>query len=258
MADDTQAKDTEAKAEVQEPMPSSEPTEVVDATTEVDLPEGVSERTKEQFNKLQEANKALKEQLDKKAEIEPIFESMRPKVPVQAGLTQNQLDSVTTTDPATGERFIDESKLNTLLTQNTQQAQHAVQQVNQFIEDQQTREAFTALPILDPKNKDFDPELHKATRAFILDSMMNPQDYSGRQLTYKEAGEIAIKATKAELAKVEQEANAQQTAKEQGSLAATGRSDQRRNVSTSEDERRQRVREGDDDALASYFEEEQT
>jgi hypothetical protein len=259
MADDTKAKEPEQIVPA-EPVPSSEPAkeaEPVDATdkaTEVDLPEGVSERTKEQFNKLKEANQSLKEELAKKEKFEPIFDSMRPQTPAQ-GLTQGQLDQVTDTDPTTGERFINEQKLTTLLTNSTQKAEAAVAQVNRFIEDQQTREAFNAIPQLNPQDSKFDPDIHKATRAYILDSMMNPQDYNGRQLTYKEAGERAMKATNAEIAKVEKEANAQQTAKEQGSLEATGRSDKRVQTNTSEEELRHRIRSGDEDALASFFEE---
>ena len=258
MTDDPQADKPEQIVQ-DEPMPSSEPAEAeetVDATVdpkiEAELSEGVSDRTKEQFNKLKEANKALKEQLDRKAEVEPIFESMRPKT--DSGLTQGQLDQVTDIDQ-NGNKFIDEQKLDTLLTQSTQRANDAVAQVNRFIEDQQTREAFTVIPQLNPKDSTFDPELHKATRAFLLDSMVTPQDYNGKTLTYLEAGELAMKATRAEIAKVEKEANAQQTAKEQGSLEAIGRSDRRSRINTSEDELRQRIREGDEDALASVFEE---
>src|SRR3990167_3760236 len=235
MTDDPQADKPEQIVQ-DEPMPSSEPAEAeetVDATVdpkiEAELSEGVSDRTKEQFNKLKEANKALKEQLDRKAEVEPIFESMRPKT--DSGLTQGQLDQVTDTDQY-GNKFINEERLGVLLSQNTQKAEAAVAQVNRFIEDQQTREAFTAIPQLDPKNDKFDPELHKATRAFLLDSMVNPSEYGSRALSYKEAGEIAMKATNAEIAKVEQEANAQQSAKEQGSLEATGRSDRRTQTET--------------------------
>ncbi len=259
MADDTKAKEPEQVVQ-EEPVPSSEPAEAevsVDATdeeAEVDLPEGVSERTKEQFNKLTEANKALKEELAKKEKFEPIFDSMRPQAP-QQGLTQGQLDQVTDIDPATGNKFINEEKLNEFLTNSTQKAEAAVAQVNRFIEDQQTREAFTAIPQLNPQDSKFDPDIHKATRAYILDSMMNPQDYNGRQLTYKEAGERAMKATNAEIAEVEKEANAQQAAKEQGSLEATGRSDRRSQTNTSEEELRRAIRSGDEDALASVFEE---
>ena len=249
MADDTQA-EVVTEEPTTEPVPSSEPAEAVDATVEADLPEDASERTREQFNKLKEANKALKEKLAKQAEVEPIFESMRPKT--SGGLTQSQIDQVTDTD-ADGNKYLNEDKLNTLLTDATQKAERASAQVNQFIEEQQSREAFTAIPQLNPKGDNFDPELHRATRAYILDSMMNPQDYHGKQLSYREAGEIAAKATKAELAKVEQEANAQQTAKEQSSLGATGRSDRRETVNSSEEELRNRVRNGDEDALAALM-----
>lgn len=251
MADDTQA-EVVTEEPTTEPVPSSESNETVDAQDQVDkLPEDVSERTREQFNKLKEANKALKDQLEKKAAVEPIFDAMRPKE--NTGLTQSQLDDVTDIDPATGSKYINEDKLNNLLTQNTLQAKAAVDQVNRFIEQQQTQEAFNAIPQLDPNGTNFDPELHQATRAFILDSMMNPGEYGGKQLTYREAGEKAAKATRAELAKVEQEANAQQTAKEQGSLEATGRSDRRAQTETTEDELRSRVRNNDNEALASLL-----
>lgn len=249
MADDTQAETVATEEPTNEPVPSSEPAEAVDATDEADLPEDASERTKEQFNKLKEANKALKEKLDKRAEVEPIFESMRPKP--TSGLTQSQIDQVTDIDP-NGNKYLNEDKLDQLLTQATQKAERASAQVEQFIEEQQSREAFTAIPQLDPKGDNFDPELHRATRAYILDSMMNPKEYGGKQLSYRQAGEMAAKATRAELAKVEQEANAQQTAKEQSSLGATGRSDRRETVNTSEEQLRDRIRlNNDDEALAA-------
>ena len=249
---DAQGEQPNEPIQQEEPMPSSESKEPVDAQGQVDeLPEDVSERTREQFNKLKEANKALKEQLAKKEEIEPIFDSMRPKS--QTGLTQGQLDQVTDID-LEGNKFINEDKLSNLLATSTQKAEDAIAQVNRFIEDQQTREAFTAIPQLDPKKTEFDPELHRATRAYILDSMMNPKEYNGKQLSYREAGELAMKATKAEIAKVEQEAAQQMSDKEQGSLEASGRSDRRANVNVTEDELRNRIRESnDDDALAALL-----
>lgn len=258
MADDTQAEKPveEPKEEQQdEPMPSSEEAETPEAGEEADLPEGVSERTKEQFNKLKETNRQLKEQIEKQRQFEPIFDSMRPRQG-QSNLTQGQLDQVTVTDPNTGERYIDEKKLSDLLTQSTQRAEQAVSQVQQFMDQQQTREAFTAIPQLDPKAKDFDPELHRATRAYIMDSMMNPQDYNGRQLSYREAGEIAVKAMRADQKRAEAESNAQLEAKEQGSLEATGRSDKRQNVTTNREELRDRIRRdaNDTDALMQALE----
>jgi hypothetical protein len=63
---------------------------------------------------------------------------------------------------------------------------------------------------LDPKSPKRDEVLGKKTRAFLLDSMMNPTDYGGRPLTFKEAADIASGESSKKEVKAEVEAQTQE------------------------------------------------
>jgi len=189
------------------------------------LPEGTTDRTKEQFEKLTASNKQLKAQLDKlQAEIATQSPSVGYNVP--------QPKAAEFVDPATGEVDID--KLNKGLAEAVSQAQQARQEVRRMKEEAQEKEAYSTYPQLKPNAKGFDKELYQKTRALLLDSMINPQDYGGRTLTMKEAADKAsgVSQTIVNKAKAEgaEDAIGQLTPKEQASLEATGRSDRRKSV----------------------------
>ena len=153
-------------------------------------------------------------------------------------------------DPVTGE--VDINGFNKAIREAQTQARAARTEVRRIQEQAQEREAYQDYPELDPNAENHDKTLFRKTRAVLLDSMMNPQDYDGRQVTLKEAADIASGGDKAEQAKQEgaKEALRQQETKEQASLGAESRSDRRRATQSSLADLRKRSRMGDDAAIA--------
>lgn len=228
MDNDTKAKKEPEKETQDAPVPSAEqkidaPQEgEVDKTTqpaEAELPDDSSERTRQQFDKLRSELRTEKEQ---RLRVESAFSAMQPKP---------EPDKETPIyDPDTG--LLNEQAL----TSTQKQAQEAVKeaaatkkQLNQFVQDQDEREAFAAHPELNIRDdKTFNKEFHTEVRKTILDSMVNPNDYGGKQLNMREAGDLVKKSssTDTESAKKQgaKEAIEELTPKEQGSLEATGSS----------------------------------
>ena len=237
MADEQQANTTVETDTQPEPVPSSEeqtppsvegaeaePGRAVSKEPETDkegLPEEVSDRTRREFDKLR---KQLREERTKRLETEGAFNAMRPRTQPAAPANPDWM-----IDPESG--TVDVNKLGQAWTNLEQRAARAEQSVNRYIEDTQKREAFKSHPELDSTSDNFDEDLHKRTRAFLFDSMMNPNDYQNKTLTYKEAADLAKgslgKATEKAKAEGAKEAKEQLTPKEQASLEATGRSDKR-------------------------------
>ena len=200
-----------------EPMPSSEQTESKEALDEVvekpsaepskatdfELPEEVSRRTREQFNK-------LKEQLEfykyKKSEPTSLYDD-------ETGLINRQgLD-----------------KLSQTASLAEQRARAAEEKLNRYLDSLQEKEAYAEFPELNPSNTTFDRELHKLVRSSVTDSMVNPIDYGGRELTMVEAARLITSIANKKVKKVEKEVAKQVvnqlTPKEEASLEAKGRSD---------------------------------
>jgi hypothetical protein len=218
-----------------------------------ELPEGVTDRTKDQFDKLTDSNKKLLQanrilqtELSRRAQTESMMAPLQQVAqPQQPDVTQ-----FVEVDPISGEQYVNEKKLQEAIVQANDRALRAEKQVQDYIvsqqrkEDQkQTAEAYANYPQLDPNNLEkFDSELNRVTRAYALDSMLNPQEY-GRTLTFKEAADLAAKqlagkqipAPSVEAQQISNQAqptviqNANQTQqptvsviKEQGGIAAEG------------------------------------
>lgn len=257
MADDPQAQNVPVKDTPDAPMPSAdqqtgepEGQAAVDSVKDVsvpdntgELPESASERTKREFEKLR---RELREERTKRLEKEGLFNAMRPPV---AQPTPTKPDWLVDPDSQT----VDVNKLHSKLTNAEQRATRAEMAVNNYIQEVQTREALAAHPELDSRSDKFDPELHRKTRAYIFDSMMNPDDYNGKTLTYKEAGDMAkgIGGKAREQAEIEGAKKAIETLtpKEQASLEAVGRSDRRADSLHSLSDLQTRSRQGDDEAI---------
>lgn len=254
MADQTQAQQVE---QVQpEPMPSSNTVPSDNTSVETNavqqvsgstgnevssLPDDVSRRTAEQFEKLRDD---LREERRRREQLEEAFTSKQQ---------QPVVDNTPMYDPTTG--YVDVNKLEA--TRRTafeaqQRALSAEQKFEKYVQEQQEREAFTSYPELNPDARNHDKVLFNTTRAIITDSTMNPQDYGGKPLTAKQAADIAVKQrTKiVETAKQEAATHAieQLTPKEQASLEATGRSDRRNDVQDRSD-LVERTRRNDLDAI---------
>jgi hypothetical protein len=173
----------------------------------------VQDRTREQFEKLLENNAKLfeaNENLRKELEAREIAkETFNPiqQPPVQTPVTQPSVDPMDfiKTDPITGDRYIDDVALKAKIDEVNQSASRAEAAVREYTKtakekeqaaeqreiERQEREAYQAYPELNPNAKEtFDKTFANNTRALIYDSLVNPQDYNGKSLDFKEAATI--------------------------------------------------------------------
>jgi len=217
-----------------------------ETTKDAKLPEDSSERTKQQFEKLKAQLRDARERL---AKSESVFESIKPKQQPQGMPTADQY-----IDPETG--IVDIAGLNRAIATAEKRAARAESTVQSYIEQQQTKEALKSYPQLDPKADNFDKDFHQRTRAFLMDSMVNPQDYGGKVLSFKEAADRAnvgnTKVVEAAKQKGAEEAVTSLTPKEQASLEATGRSDRRQEGRSLEDLSRETRKGGTAGLKAAY------
>lgn len=166
------------------------------------LPVGTSEYTGQQFERLKDSNKRLNEanrllndELMRRQQVAEQFAPIQTTPQPQ----QPKVEDYIETDPITGEQIVNTLKLNKALEETQQRASRAETTVQNYIKNQQWREeqkqtedAYKSYPQLNPENpQNFDTELSKRTRRVLFDSMMNPVDYGGRALTFKEAADLA-------------------------------------------------------------------
>lgn len=187
-------------------------------STQGELPTEASERTRVQFEKLQTQ---LREERAKREYAETVFRSLQPQKPVEPVAPPAPF-----IDPDTG--YFNEQALTDVqrkAVEAEQRAARAENQIQQYMIDQEKREAFTAHPDLNPDARGFNQSLSNITRSILTDSMLNPNDYGGKALSFKEAADRAKELGKPVIEKARQE-GAQQvleqlTPKEQASLDAT-------------------------------------
>lgn len=208
-------------------------------------PPATTDRTREQFEKLLEnnsklfeANENLRLELEKRSTANQTFTPIQ-QPPVSTPAPKKEVvdpQDFIETDPTTGDRFINESRLKARIDEinnNSSRAAEAVKQYAQAAEqreiERQNREAFTVYPELNPNAEKFDKTFSNNTRALIYDSLINPQDYGGRSLDFKEAADVVraqyqgkkqVQETPQE--NPEQLSQAAQTLKQQASAGATG------------------------------------
>lgn len=222
------------------------PVEPTLSTTTPKPEEVLSERTKEQVSKLQESNKRLfeanqllQQELTRKIKTEQVFNPIQQAVNQTKVETKPEIEQFVEID-SDGNKFINEVKLQAALETATSRATKAEESVKQYIDthqrredEQQISEAYSAYVELNPSSDKFDADLNRQVRSILLDSMMYPQDYGGRSLSFKGAADFAKKQTPAQAQatqeRVEQTKQPSQTqaaagAQEQGSLEATGSS----------------------------------
>lgn len=140
--------------------------------TESQIPDGVSERTAEQIEKLKAHNKQLKEQLDQVTAkpTQSVLESLRPAdnfpnvSQAQAAEIQEEIvDAQGFVDPSLLNQKLAEA--NRIAQQAIQTAQQAQQQLRNFEETQITKELYKQYPQLDPNNSEaFDPKFFRKVR----------------------------------------------------------------------------------------------
>lgn len=164
---------------------------------------GVSDRTREQFEKLTSSNQTLNqanEQLRRELEAYRAQAKAPAQPTVQQSIKQAQASGVdpasyVEVDPKTGERFVNENKLNDVLLElqtKTSKAEQTIQNYIKTNEDrriqQQQEIAFKAHPELQPGTEKFDRKFYQKVRATLQDSMFNPDEY-GKVFSLKEAAD---------------------------------------------------------------------
>lgn len=203
------------------------------------LPEDASDRTKEQFEKLTEHNKQLKEDLEvakakQQESIPSVIDSLKPKETVQpsqevqvdsnqfGNLNQdqvNQVQSDLTYKGQDGYEYVNTNQLKKRLEEANRQAEQARQEAQmatyrfqKYEETAQLREAYQEFPQLNPQNKDkFDPNFYDFVKAELMTQAMRgdknlvkaAQDVNSRINSYRGDPKV-VKKTQEEATKKEQ------------------------------------------------------
>lgn len=261
MAEDPKAKQEPEKEAPEAPVPSAEqkttePEAVGEEAKEITqpaegeaLPEGASERTKREFEKVKQDRDDYREQLReeraRREYFETVFSSMQP---------QKQPEAPPVIDAETG--LPNEQVLTDIQRRSQeaeQRAQRAEEAIQGYMAEQENRAVFAKYPELNPASDKFDRKLHAEVRSRLLDSMLNPNDYGGRQLGFLEAAEmvkgVAASAIEEAKKKGATEAMEQTESKEQASLEATGTSGRRTEIASDLEELKHRTRKGDINAI---------
>jgi len=244
MAEDTQAQ-VPTDAPVTETPESAMPTEE-QKTAEPDkvsdgLPEDASERTKAEFDKVQGE---LREERRRREALEGAFKSMQTQPAAQEPIY----------DPNTGllnEQVFTDTQRRAIEAEK--RAAKAEQSIQGYLKNQDEKEAYTAYPWLNPKAKDHDKKRYNLAVGIALSSMVNPNNFGGKQLSLKEAGDFVAGLNSAEVEKAKKEGATEAidklTPKEQATLEAVGSPSRRAESLSNLDDLRARTRKGDDSAL---------
>lgn len=213
------------------------------------LPDEASERTKSRFDEL---TNQLREEKTKREALERAVSTLKPKEATKE-------PEAPIYDPDTG--LLNEQALNTVqlrAIEAEKQAHKTQAELQQLLDDRkkevqlrEDQEAYTAHPELNPTDKAFNKDLRDVTAALMLKSMIHPEEFEGKQLSHKEAGDRA----KDLIAKISgnvreeaaKEAIEQLSPKEQAALEATG--SQVRQTTGDLDSLKRRTRSGDVNAL---------
>ena len=220
------------------------------ATEGEGLPDSASERTKREFEKLKND---LREERQKRLYAEAVFQGIQKKQVEKQEVPQ----PVPVYDPQTGllnEQALTETQQRAM---SAEQRAQILEQKFQALEEErkaeaqriEEQEAFNAHPELNPESKTFDQTLHNITSSLMLKSMLEPDKFGGKQLSFKEAGDTAkqwiTKVANGAKKSGAQEALTQLAPKEQAALEAVGNPTRRTEVGSNLDDLRYRTRKGD-------------
>lgn len=247
--------------EVQEPVPAADPSD------DLALPEGVSERTAQQFEKLKTQLAEAKAQAAKVqasnygTSVFDTFRAPEPMAPQAAqdygALAPGQVDAIASQfiDP---DGNVDVNGLNQALATANQQAQRAIAESRQtqerlirLEESQEVKEAHGAHPELDPMSPNFDPKFFELVR----DRVTTVRFVQGQNLSLKAiADDIrnvyqptpTVNVAKEREQAINEYKNAQEL-RNQGPIES-GRGEPRDETANLQD-LRERTRQGDDTAL---------
>ena len=151
--------------------------------TEPQLPDGVKERTAEEFEKLKEANRQLKAELETRtqAPTQSVLESLRPQ-DVFPNLSNAQAQQIA--EQVFDEQgYVDPNLLNQKLANAEKTAQQAIlaaqqaqQQLKKFEETQVTQQVYQKYPQLDPNGQQFDAQFYKRVQNELIGQMMQGKE----------------------------------------------------------------------------------
>lgn len=147
-------------------------------------PDGEKDRTAEQFAKLTEANKRLKEENEKLkggTATKSVFESLRPEqnfpnVPEQTAqeIADQLFDEQGYLDPGLLNKKLKQAE--EIAKQASQAAQTAQQQLRTYEETQKTKELYKEYPQLDPNGDSFDPDFFSRVRNELIGQLMQGKE----------------------------------------------------------------------------------
>lgn len=211
--EEQQAQEAEQTATV---MPTDEQTT---EETEPQLPDGVKERTAEEFEKLKEANKQLKAELEAKSQAptQSVLESLRPaqNFPNVSAAQASQIQEQVFDEQG----FVDPNLLNQKLAEANRIAQEAVltaqqaqQQLRNFEETQTTKELYKEFPQLNPNDAErFDPKFYGRVKNEMVGQLMGGRNEdvfaAARAVTENFSNEVRKQATEQEAITLKQQAS---------------------------------------------------
>jgi hypothetical protein len=179
--------------ETTSPMPSDNKPEVNDS-----LPDEVSERTKEQFEKLTEKNKELAQKLEL---LEKVNQTEEPKISALERLRPQGQKEVQPEIPEEEEvdetfsdenGYIDEARLNNRINSKAkvaeekaklaqQKAEEAIRRIEEYEIGNEKKQVHSEFPEIDPYSPKFNPELYDQVSKDMLWNLVNvgKEDFYG-------------------------------------------------------------------------------
>jgi len=247
--------DTQGNNTVEEKQPAAIPTENKPAdTVEPKLPDGVSERTAAEFDKLKEHNAQLKAENEAYKSKTSVLDDFKPSSEVQVetpNLSTTQVEEIKS-------KFIDENgfvdvaKVEEALGKAEERAKRAeekaddiAQRIQNSEEQVEVKAVHAEFPNVDPHSATFDPNFYRLVKLELVDQMMNGTK------DFKSACEAVSKMYKpADVSQAKSEAEKEHkqkvTARDQASEEVSSRG---KGEPSDLDELKRKTQEGDQDAL---------
>lgn len=179
--------------------PAVTPQEPAQPSTPVE-PEIMKDRTRDNFEKLLESNQRLFEQNEiMRQEIQqklgtPAPQAQPTQQPTQTPQSEWDFYEV---DPKTGETFINRDKLSETMKELRDRTQRAEVQVQKIVKtneekeiERQNSETFAVYPELNPRAENFDKQFSLQVEGLVYSSLIGPDRFNGRPLTFKEAADM--------------------------------------------------------------------
>jgi hypothetical protein len=160
------------------PMPSAttKPVESSEEGLAADLPEGVSERTQKEFEKLKESNRQLKAQLDQTPQesVYDIFKAM-PEMPTAQHVAPAGAQAVQPSAYVDEYGNVDAARFNAALAEANARAEEASKIANEAInkvqaseQSRQEKEAYAKHPQLDKRSPEFDKNFFQLVKNQVI------------------------------------------------------------------------------------------